>query len=134
MFNLFVYGTLKKGYSNYSKYLSEANYLGKYKTCEKYPLVIANERYSPVMIKEPHIGHQVIGEVYTVNHEILQSIDVLESVDKKLGYRRIKIQVASLSENQSISCYAYFKSRNQLKIIHSNYLSEYTDKRYMKKM
>ena len=130
MINLFVYGTLKKGYSNHEKYLCNSLFMGTYKTTLKYPLVIAGKRFSPVLIPEEGIGHYVIGEMYKVNLDILDKVDELESVGKLYGYSRNTIRVTCLENKNTEYCHAYFKRREKLDIIHSGYLEKYSDSRY----
>ena len=110
MINLFVYGTLKKGYSNHEKYLCNSLFMGTYKTTLKYPLVIAGKRFSPVLIPEEGIGHYVIGEMYKVNLDILDKVDELESVGKLYGYSRNTIRVTCLENKNTEYCQAYFLS------------------------
>ena len=40
-----VYGTLKKGYSNYNNHLRSSVYLGRGETKEKYPLLVEGLPY-----------------------------------------------------------------------------------------
>ena len=92
---LFVYGTLKKGFPNHDNYMESAQLLGKYQTIEKYPLVLCGARHVPCMIYRPGEGHQVEGELYEVDAECLNRIDVLERIQNSDGYRRTVIRVRS---------------------------------------
>ena len=55
--HLFVYGTLKKGYTNYTRYLKHSKKLGRAKfispaiTVEKYPLILRPTNRLPKLIK-----------------------------------------------------------------------------------
>ena len=97
---VFVYGTLKKGFPNHDDYMESAKRLGKYKTVEKFPLVLCGMRYAPCMIHRPGRGHHVEGELYEVDDECLNRIDVLERIKDSDGYRRTVIRV-SLSERRN---------------------------------
>ena len=46
MFNLFIYGTLKRGYPNHDEYLADEKFLGEYRTIERFPLIIANKWFA----------------------------------------------------------------------------------------
>ncbi|MEM8843921.1 MAG: gamma-glutamylcyclotransferase family protein [Pseudomonadota bacterium] len=133
MIDLFVYGTLKKGYPNHTGYLDNSYFKGIFKTVAKFPLVIAGKRFTPVMMPEPGIGYHVIGELYSINEETLIKIDFLESIGKSYGYTRNNLEVINLENEFSIQCYSYFKGRDKLKLIHTEYLEKYTDARYLKK-
>lgn len=84
---VFVYGTLKKMNSNH-RYLESADYLGEYKTNPKWALVSLGPY--PAMI----MGHlEVKGEVYEVDYDTLDTLDMLEGVDTGLYVReRINLQ------------------------------------------
>lgn len=73
MLNLFVYGTLKKGFSNHH-YLKNSQYIAAATTSEQHqmyqsgiPFVIKNKGTSPIH-----------GEVYKIDNETLKRIDMLE--------------------------------------------------------
>lgn len=72
---MFVYGTLKSGYSN-NGYMRNCTLIGKVKTKDKFSLY---SRGIPYLGKEPN--YQVIGELYEVPKSELPAIDRLE------GYR-----------------------------------------------
>ena len=69
--NVFIYGTLKRGYSNHDDKIKPEIYLGEYRTKECYPLVIANEWFAPVLLLEEGVGYQVSGELYCVDDKKL---------------------------------------------------------------
>ncbi|MDH6019018.1 gamma-glutamylcyclotransferase family protein [Vibrio splendidus] len=81
---VFVYGTLRKDQSNHH-YLKQCECLGRFDTPEEYALfdLVAY----PAMI----FGKKsVVGEVYIINDEILESLDRLEDVP--VEYRREQIE------------------------------------------
>jgi gamma-glutamylaminecyclotransferase len=124
---LFVYGTLKKGFPNHENYMESAKPLGKYRTIEKYPLVLCGARYVPCMIDSPGKGHHVDGEVYEVDDECLNRIDALERIQDSDGYRRIVILVSpSEGINQDIKeALAYLLPPGQIADRRSNTLKAY---------
>lgn len=54
--NVFVFGTLKQGFPLHEQGLSSAEYIGTYKTRQRYPMLIAGSRFAPMMFNEPGVG------------------------------------------------------------------------------
>jgi len=128
---IFVYGTLKRGFQNYDEFLLGSIYCDKCKSLETYPLFVANNFFSPVLIDEKGHGKNVLGELYKVSQEILDRLDKLEGVGEDWGYHRVKIEVKQETGNVVLAN-AYAKNRKDLKSIHSEPLSNYKiDKRYV---
>lgn len=79
---VFVYGTLKTNQPNH--YLLEDSENGSAKlvchgkTSELFPLIIATRYNSPYVLKAPGIGHQINGEIYSIDEKMLQILDKLE--------------------------------------------------------
>lgn len=71
-----VYGTLKRGKGNHPL-LSKAMFVGTAKTKNKYPLVIRNWGL-PFLINKPNVGHNVEVEIYLVDQQTLDRLDILE--------------------------------------------------------
>jgi gamma-glutamylaminecyclotransferase len=133
MHKVFVFGTLKRGFPNHAEGMAGETYLGRCRTARSYPLVIAGRWFSPVMMPEPGNGHQVIGELYEVDDRSLARLDEIESVHLPTGYRRESIDVVSLEDGSTLQAWAYFKDRQRIEIIHSDYLPEYDANRYVHK-
>lgn len=91
--NLFVYGTLKRGFPNHLPLMYGVEYLGEGLSSNRYPLLIAGEWNSPVLIEEPGNGYQVQGEIYRVTEERLMEIDEFEGTHHPHGYYRKTIPV-----------------------------------------
>lgn len=88
----FVYGTLKKGFSNY--WLMEevcatghARFLGSAKTKQKFPMVCGPYQV-PFLIDVPSEGHHVRGELYEVDRVAIDRLDELEGISKGNYVRR----------------------------------------------
>ena len=128
---VFIYGTLKRGFPNYDESLLGEFFLGECCTRFAYPLVVANQFYSPVLIDEQGSGCVVSGELYRVDQPTLLTLDKLEGVGSDWGYHRIEISIdhAELGE---VLATTYAKHRNALRDIHSGALSRYElDLRYV---
>lgn len=128
---VFVYGTLKQNQPHHNEYMRGQAYLGRYRTRNKFPLVVVNQWYSPVMFPEPGVGKHVIGELYQVDKSTLSILDKLESVNKKTGYRRELIEIQNIVNKKIVSAYVYTRERQYASVMHSDYLSEYLDTRYV---
>lgn len=98
---IFVYGTLKNGYSNHS-FLNNSLYYGKAITLEKYLLI---EQYLPYLIKSNNEKSTYItGEVYLVNNDILRELDILESHPDFYQREEIIVKI----NNIDYKCWCYF--------------------------
>ncbi len=128
---VFIYGTLKRGYRNHDDLLKSEKYLGEYRTKECYPLVIANEWFAPVLLLELGVGKRVLGELYCVNDIKLEELDRFEHTHHAKGYKRILIEIQNIKSGEYIDAYTYVNERKNIKKISSEYMSEYTDRRYI---
>jgi gamma-glutamylcyclotransferase (GGCT)/AIG2-like uncharacterized protein YtfP len=80
-FDVFVYGTLRKGGSN-AHYLEEARLLKVAYRLQGFGLYDYHGLYPFMLPAGP--GRFVTGEVYRVNESVLQQLNVLEDVAHKL--------------------------------------------------
>ena len=124
---VFVYGTLKKGFPNHAHYMASSEFLGRYQTLEKYPLILFGRRFVPGMLDRPGDGHHIEGELYEVNDECLGRMDVLEGTQEPDGYRRRTISVRSMdkAEPDQTRAYAYLLDSQRVNNIRSSHLSVY---------
>jgi gamma-glutamylaminecyclotransferase len=115
-----VYGTLKKGYSNYHRHLGNAKYIGGGKTKDKYPLLIEG---LPYMVNKKGTGHNVEVDVFKVSNTALKSIDRLEGHPD--WYKRIQIPVSV--KGKTFMCWLYFNDRQVGKnsTLHKTYKQTY---------
>merc|ERR1711918_136073 len=95
---LFVYGTLKRGYTNYQRYLGPAErhkkavFLGEAVTQERYPMVIRPlhmlpSTCGPVLMDKVGTGSCIKGEVFRVDDDTLTAWDILEGVSSGHYYK-----------------------------------------------
>ncbi|XP_072031329.1 gamma-glutamylaminecyclotransferase-like [Amphiura filiformis] len=89
---VFTYGTLQNGQPFHELMTKSekghATFVGKAKTVEKWPLVVATKFNIPFVLDKPGVGHHILGEVYRVDEEMLHFLDELENT-----YQRICITV-----------------------------------------
>jgi gamma-glutamylaminecyclotransferase len=126
---LFVFGTLKRGFPLHELGLSDAFYLGRYKTADRYPMVIAGPHFAPMMFNEPGTGHQVEGELYEVPLSSMSKLDALESMDAP-GNDLVPLRVEPIEAGPSRVALAYVKARALATPTHSECLTNYQDRRF----
>ncbi len=112
---VFVYGTLRKGFSNHM-YLEKAEFLGMARTKEKYTMRVSG---IPYVSKEPTI--HIVGEVYKVNEIELMNIDNLEGHPN--WYKRELIKVV-LSSGKELEAWMYFNETGEGEIVKSGDFSK----------
>ena len=80
---VFTYGTLKQGYWNHKRLLSEATFLGETSTVDSFYLI--NVGFPIALLGETlpkdskHLAYPVVGEVYEITPDILKNLDRLEN-------------------------------------------------------
>lgn len=125
--NLFVFGTLKKSFPLHDPGLRGSQFIGLYRTQERYPLVIAGPWFAPMMFDEPGKGHKVRGELYRVHALQLAALDQIESIGQP-GNLRLEITVEPLAEGSSVQAFVYMKARDVAGgLYHSGLLESYED-------
>lgn len=101
---VFVYGTLMMGGTNNSL-MNGAKYLGDAKTFSKMAMVDSGHGY-PYLLGEHKDGHFIKGEVWEVDEDTKEILDILEGVP--LHYLESEIKV--LCNGKIETCIAYTKS------------------------
>ncbi len=106
---VFVYGTLKKGFSNHFL-LEKSLFLGNAESVEKYALYIGEY---PVVNEYEKVS-TIKGEVYLVDLETLEKLDILEECPEYYYRKMIKVK---LHENgEIINAYIYFNNIEKWKL------------------
>ena len=116
-----VYGTLKKGYSNYHRFLSNSKYVGGGKTQDKYPLLIEG---LPYMVNKKGVGHNVNVDVFKVSNSVFANIDRLEGHPQ--WYKRIQVPI--VVKGKTLNCWIYFNDKhiNKHSKLHKIYTQSYS--------
>jgi gamma-glutamylaminecyclotransferase len=96
-----VYGTLKKGNSNYWNYLADSQFVGTGETADKYPLIVKG---LPYLINHKGVGYNVDVDVFNVSDDVLKALDRLEGHPR--WYKRAKVNTKVGA--QTLSCWIYF--------------------------
>jgi gamma-glutamylaminecyclotransferase len=127
MHQIFVYGTLKRGYPNAHVGMPRATFIGEYRTMERYPLVIGGRWFSPYLINEPGEGFRVTGEAYLVDDAVLAELDELESVHLPDGYRRFEIAIEPMKAavQELGKAWTYLRERRHIDGIHDGPMETY---------
>lgn len=132
MHSVFVYGTLERGFPNHEAGMNGQRFLGRARTCDAFPLVVAGRSYSPTLIFEAGVGRCVFGEAFEVGDPALAGLDVIEGTHLPLGYDRVRIPVESVDDGVVFDAWTYVKNRARIAGIHSEMLAEYhLDSRYV---
>ncbi|KAF0814336.1 Gamma-glutamylcyclotransferase family protein YtfP [Andreprevotia sp. IGB-42] len=116
---VFVYGTLKRGYSNHH-WLEGAHFLGHAHTTARYALYAVSYPF----LSDDLALYPVEGELYAVSDAGLLRLDVLEQHPDDYCRREITVQLAS--GDQAVA-WAYFHPAPQGKLLAAGvYLEERT--------
>jgi gamma-glutamylaminecyclotransferase len=123
---VFVYGTLKAGFRN--QHWNGARLIGRYRSCERYPLLMLGPSYLPWLSELPGQGEQVLGELYEADAAELAKMDELEELDKADWYRRGEIALEPECGGERLIALVYFGSpvRAAREAVHAGPLREYT--------
>lgn len=125
---VFVYGTLKRGFPNHDEWMKPYKYIADSSTKRPFRLVVGEKYFSPILMEGD--GNCITGELYEVSENGLAQLDIIESVGKPLGYKRILID-AVLNE-QVVKAWIYLKDAAQVNIIHNELAGTYSlDSRYI---
>jgi gamma-glutamylaminecyclotransferase len=130
MIELFVYGTLKRGFPLHERGLTGARFLGPYRTVSKYPLYVAGPRFTPMMLDEPGVGMRVEGELYEIGDDRLSWLDAIEHIAEP-GNLRAVIAVEPLIGGPPVSATVYLKQRALDTPLHTDYVDNYQDQRFI---
>lgn len=113
---LFVYGTLKKGFSGHS-ILNKTPFKGKgYIHAHLYDLGVG---YPAVVIYEKPVRERVAGEIYDVQDDLLEELDEYEGFypdnsEESLFIR--KEMDVELEDRTKVKAYVYYMTDEKLKI------------------
>lgn len=77
---VFVYGTLKEGYSNHNFLLKGAKKIGKATSASKWAMIGEGMSFPYLLRRDAAEGHTIKGEVYEVTKAELEALDRLEGV------------------------------------------------------
>lgn len=95
LFLVFVYGTLKNGEPNHSWLKNVENGVGEFvcngTTDTKFPLIIATKYNIPFLLNVPETGHNINGEIYSVNEKMLHKLDELEDYPQLYDRNTFKV-------------------------------------------
>lgn len=97
-FKIFVYGSLKAGEYNHI-YLDNATFLYHAQTSDKFAMVGDGCLY-PHILGESDKGHHIIGEVYEIDEDTKETIDILEGAPLHYIEREIEVQRFILIKNK----------------------------------
>lgn len=122
-----VYGSLRKGMSNYKHYLEDSVYKGTFTTEPEYTMYSLD--YFPGL--KANGNHSVVMEVYEVSDNVLESLNQLEGYrknEKSTFYDRVEINtpwgksftyiyVSNLSKDSIVESGDWVKFKNEKKSV-----------------
>ncbi|XP_005107342.1 putative gamma-glutamylcyclotransferase CG2811 [Aplysia californica] len=127
----FVYGTLKTTEPNhrhmFAKGAAGSQLVGRARTVEKFPLIVATPYNVPFLLLKEGTGNQITGELYRVNDETLAYLDWFE--DHPAWYLRTKCQVTLLDEVKAepVECWIYGLPKFKKSLLDLPFLEVYHD-------
>jgi len=102
---VFVYGTLKRGYWNYDRFLTEAAFVGTGQTSEHFRM----RDVGFPMIFPSMIGMPVRGEVFDVDRDTLVELDRLEGEGRMYDRR---LSLVTMDDGRTEMCMIYVGVRD----------------------
>ncbi|MFT5116224.1 MAG: gamma-glutamylaminecyclotransferase, partial [Parasphingorhabdus sp.] len=99
-------------------------------TENEYPLLVVNQRFSPVVVYEPGSGQKITGELYLVDQATMDWMDALEGITLLNGYRKHCIAIVTAT-GEHYNAWIYTKSRDLIEEIHDGPLHDYQDHRHI---
>ena len=100
---VFVYGTLKRGYGNNKHYLSNATFLGKAMTKDRWSMI--GSRAFPYLLERDEEGYHIKGEVFAVSDSELRELDRLEGVPHHYRKETIKVNYSDDLSEDTVTVY-----------------------------
>ena len=90
---VFVYGTLKAGFSNHTFYMEDSTLVAPVTTVDKYAM-IGKDRAFPYLLCKHEAGYNIKGELYEVPASSLSFLDRLEGVPTHYNKQLISVKTA----------------------------------------
>ena len=115
---LFLYGTLKRGYSNHA-YLAGQEFLGEARTPPGFQLYDLNG-YPGMVVESAPPAEGVSGEVWRIDPPTLEQLDQLEGLAEGL-YRRERVPLLPPFHDHPVEAYIYARSVAHRRRIGSNW-------------
>ncbi|XP_037517903.1 gamma-glutamylaminecyclotransferase-like [Rhipicephalus sanguineus] len=129
--SVFVYGTLKIGESHHF-FLEDpengrATLLGNAETIDEWPLVVVPSSGIPYLIPAKGEGYRVMGEVYTVDDDMLAKLDEIESVPDRYYREELDVQLLDQPDDSEgpFKAWNYFATHYE-EMLQLPYISNFT--------
>ena len=123
---VFVYGTLKKGFSNHY-ILSTSKLVGEATTCSTYAMIGTGMPFPYVLgIRSAELGGlNITGEVYEVDASTLQRLDVLEGVPHHYKKQQVLVKIVNGSTTKYETVSMYVKTTVTASDLQKPFISEF---------
>lgn len=125
---LFVYGTLKRGFSNFHiikdyKFVAEAKTVGKFRLTEEYD---ENwKKWVPYLSKDEEF--EIRGEVFKGKDTSLEFLDEFEAVPLGI-YERTSVKVRLSEVDEEVTAWVYVGKKNGKYLVKDGFFQEGIDK------
>lgn len=126
-YNVFVYGTLKAGFSNNPYYMYAADFIDDATTVDKFAMIGQDMPFPYILGEDDVDGHNIIGELYECNAATLKKLDGLEGYPVHYDRRSIKIK---LSDDTTTDALVYIKKTVTVTDLLKPFIAEFTRKPY----
>jgi gamma-glutamylaminecyclotransferase len=93
-------------------------------------LIASTPILAPMVLDQSGRGRQIKGELYEISEAALSRLDALESVGQP-GNTRTVVEVDPLGPGDACRAIVYVKSPELASPIHSGYLEDYQDRRFI---
>lgn len=105
---IFVYGQLKSDQPCATMMKDNSRgiavCIGQGETTEKFPLLVATQWNIPFLLHSPGKGHQIQGEIYKINLDILKELDKFELYPELYIRNKHQVTLRHPSDSQHIDC------------------------------
>ena len=105
---VFVYGSLKRGFYNHRRYLSQAEFLGKAVSLDRYHMFSCGGAY-PYLCSDGEHGLPVMGEVYRVTSDQFNMLDALEGYPDHYTREQRNFEV----DGQTVTAWVYLINEDE---------------------
>ena len=126
---LFVFGSLKQGFCNFS-HNRGIRIGGSFVTVERFSLYVIGPENLPWLVTAatPGEGHPVVGQLFEVDDDALAHMDRLERIDEPLWYSRQAITVRPATGGAARTAWVYLGNRERMALepAHAGPVPEYT--------
>ena len=122
-YKVFVYGTLKAGFSNNPYYMYAADFIDDAVTVDKFAMIGEDMPFPYLLGTDDVDGHNIIGELYECNAATLKRLDGLEGYPVHYDRRTISVTLSDGTIEQAL---VYIKQTVTAADLSKPFIAEFT--------